>query len=128
MDSCAVAAAHDLWGLGATLTELLTGQPLLPANDEKHWLELYKGLVTPVPPTASRDEAEALRVLLAAEPSARGSVRALSWAAGPAGSSGEAATPGGDGDGAGRLDLHDVEAVQSGPQLEGLLREVVDRG
>ena len=39
-----VSEAHDLWALVATLCELLSGCPLLPANDEAHFARLYAKL------------------------------------------------------------------------------------
>ena len=39
-----VAAAQDMWALGATLCELLSGCPLLPANDEAHFASLFAKL------------------------------------------------------------------------------------
>ena len=79
--NCRVTAAHDLWAVGCTLTEMLTGAPLLAANDEVHWAELYRALNASahgrVPKGAARDEAALIATLLADEPSARLGVRAL---------------------------------------------------
>ena len=79
--SCTVCAAHDLWACGATLTELLTGKPLLAANDEAHYATLHAGLGEDpsgrVPRGAGRDEAAVLALLLSDDASVRANVGAI---------------------------------------------------
>ena len=90
--SCTVCAAHDLWACGATLTELLTGKPLLAANDEAHYATLHgglgKGTSGRVPHGAARDEAAVLALLLADDATVRanvGKIRSNAWAMGERG-------------------------------------------
>ena len=79
--SCVVLPSHDLWALGATLTELLSGKPLLAANDEAHWVTLHAGLAGSgggrVPRGAAKDEAALLAALLSDNPAARADISAV---------------------------------------------------
>ena len=136
-----VRAAHDLWALGATLTELLSGNPLLPANDEAHWATLHAALGgdgegSRVPRAAARDERALLASLLSDDPSARADVASLrdsyAWAktaasptesstALPAAQKGDAGTDAASGEP--RLALEEVDAASSAEAVLKLLRD-----
>lgn len=125
-----VEAAHDLWALGATLTELVTGQPLLPANDAAHWAELHSKLAAAgrVPAAAGFEEAAMLRTLLSDDQAERASVAVAKDVAHRAVGGHRVPEPEVAAPAPIELGLAELELAHSGPELARLLAEEVALG